>query len=128
MKKEEIKNIMVIFSDNDFIRVFDWIGKVSLMTIKNNNICDCMVLEESVDIENFIKSLIPTGIEFLQYREDKYADCCRYRNVTKEVVDRLKYGFNDICFIYNFDENFNGEDCDCESLIIDLYNNESYIR
>jgi hypothetical protein len=128
MKKEEIKNIMVIFSDNDFIRVFDWIGKVSLMTIKNNNICGCTVLEESNDIENFIKSLISTGIEFLQYREDKYADYCRYENVTKEVVDRLTEGFNDIYFIYNFDENFNGEGGGCESLIIDLDNNESYIR
>jgi hypothetical protein len=108
MKKEEIRNLMIIFSDNDFTSVFDWIGNVALLTIKNNNICNGRVLEESNDIENFIRSLIPAGIEFLQYRVDKYADYCRYEDVTKEKVERLTQGFNDLYFIYNFDENFNG--------------------
>ena len=30
MRKTEIKNIMVVFADNDFVCVFDWIGKVVL--------------------------------------------------------------------------------------------------
>ncbi len=128
MRKEEIKNIMVVFNDNDFVHVFDWIGKVSLMTIQNNNICGCMVLEESNDIENFIKSLIPIGIEFLQYREDKYADYCGYDDVTKKEVDRLTKEFKDIRFVYNFDDKFNGELGGSETLIIDLQNNQSYIR
>lgn len=128
MKKEEIKNIMVIFSDNDFIRVFDWIGKVTLMTITNKNICGCEVLEESNDIENFIKSLLPTGIEFLQYREDKFAKYCRYEEVEKETINRLIDYFSGICFVYNFDENFNDEYGGCETLIIDIQKNESYIR
>jgi hypothetical protein len=128
MKKEEIKNIMVIFSDNDFIRVFDWIGKVTLMTITNKNICGCEVLEESNDIENFIKSLLPTGIEFLQYREDKFAKYCRYKDVEKETINRLIDYFSRIHFVYNFDENFNDEYGGSETLIIDIQKNESYIR
>lgn len=129
MKKEEIQKIMIVFNDNDFIRVWDWVGKVSLMTILNNNICGGMVLEESEDIEKFILSLLPTGIEFLQYKEDKYADYCRYRDISKEEVDRLSNYFNNVKFVYNFDETnddfvFGGS----ETLIIDLVKKESFIN
>jgi hypothetical protein len=133
MKKENIKNIMVVFCDNDFVRVFDWIGKVTLNTITSNNICDCAVLEESTDIENFIKSLLPTAIEFIQYRQDKYAEFCRYKDITKDEITNLVNYFNDIEFVYNFSEDpiyghsyyIEGES---EILIIDLVNHKSYIR
>lgn len=129
MRKEEIKNILIIHADNDFVRVWDWIGKVALMTIPNTNICGCNVLEDSEDIEKFIHSLIPTGIEFLQYREDKYADFCRYEDVSKEHVKWLSDEFSYISFHYNVKETdeewkLGG----CETLFIDLENNKSYIR
>ena len=54
MKREEIKNIMIVHHDNDFVRVWDWIGKVVLMTLFNDvNICGCKILEDSEDIEKF---------------------------------------------------------------------------
>lgn len=129
MRKEEIKRIMIIHNDNDFVRVWDWIGKVALMTITNDNICGCKVLEDSEDFEKFIHSLLPTAIEFLQYREDKYADYCRYEDVDKEEVIRLSKYFENVKFKYNFDETdndfiFGGS----ETLIIDLEKNESFIR
>jgi hypothetical protein len=129
MRKEEIKRIMVVHNDNDFVRVWDWIGKVALMTIPNDNICGCRVLEESEDIEKFIHSLLPTAIEFLQCKEDKYADYCRYEDVSKEEVDRLSKYFGSVRFKYNFDESDNDwEFGGSETLIIDLEKNESYIR
>lgn len=129
MKKEEIKNIMVLYNDNDFVKVWDWIGKVSLMTILNDNFCGGKVLEESDDIERFILSLLPTAIEFLQYREDRYADFCRYENISETEVDRLSKYLSNIKFKYNFDETdedyiFGGS----EILIIDLHKKESYIK
>ena len=129
MKKEEIKNIMIIFSDNYLVRVWDWIGNITLYTLKNKNICNEELLEDSEHIEKFIKSLLPTAIEFTQYRVEKNKSLySRYRDITKEEVDRLASIFNDVYFIYNFDENFNNEGGGCESLIIDLENNKSYIR
>ena len=129
MKKEEIKKIMIVHNDNDFVRVWDWIGKVTLMTILNNNICCCKVLEDSEDIEKFVHSLLPTAIEFLQYREDKYAEYCRYRDISKEKLDYYVKYFEKVNFKYNFDETdhdwvFGGS----ETLIIDLEKKESYIR
>jgi hypothetical protein len=62
MRKEEIKNILIIHSDNDFVRVWNWIGKVTLFTLKNKNICDEEMLEDSEDIEKFVRSLLPTAI------------------------------------------------------------------
>ncbi len=129
MRKAEIKNIMVVFADNDFVCVFDWIGKVALNTITNNNICDCAVLEESTDIENFIKSLLPTAIEFLQYRTDKYAKFCRYTNISNTELDDLVKYFNNIEFIYNFSKDHEYYiEGGSEILIIDLELNTSYIR
>jgi hypothetical protein len=129
MKKEEIKKIMIIHNDNDFVRVWDWIGKVAIMTIPNDNICGCMVLEDSDDIEKFILSLLPTAIEFLQYREDKYTKFVRYRDISKEEVKRLADYFNDVTFKYNFDETDNDWDFGgSETLIIDLENKTSYIH
>lgn len=126
MKKDEIKRIMIIHNDNDFVRVWDWIGKVSLMTILNDNICGCRVLEDSEDIEKFIHSLLPTAIEFLQYKEDKYAKYCRYRDISKEDIDFYVKCFEKIKFKYNFDE-INYDFGVSEALIIDLEKNESYI-
>ncbi len=128
MRKEDIKNIMVVHNDNDFVRVWDWIGKVSLMTILNDNLCGCKVLEDSKDIEKFIHSLLPTAIEFLQYREDRYVEYPRYRDISKEEVNRLTNYFENIRFVYNFDDDFNGEWGGSETLIIDLEKKESYIR
>ena len=105
MRKEEIKRIMIVYSDNDFVRVWDWIGKVTLTTIiEDTNICGSKVLEDSDDIEKFIHSLLPTAIEFIQAREDKYTDFLRYENIDKEEVIRLTDYFKDIKFKYNFSE------------------------
>lgn len=105
------------------------IGKVALMTLLEDNCCDDKVLEETQDIENFIKSLIPTGIEFLQCRTDKYAEYCRYRDIDKAELERLTGFLSRAKFKYNFDETdgdwvFGG----CETLIIDLENKTSYIH
>lgn len=129
MRKEEIKKIMIVHNNNDFVRVWDWIGKVALMSITNDNICGGKILEESDDIEKFIHSLLPTAIEFIQAREDKYADFCRYEDISKDEVARLTEYFKYIRFKYNFDESdgdwvFGGS----ETLIIDLEKNDSYIR
>ena len=129
MRKEEIKKIMIVHNDNDFVRVWDWIGKVALMSITNDDICGGKILEESDDIEKFIHSLLPTAIEFIQARKDKYADFCRYEDISKDEVARLTEYFKYIRFKYNFDESdgdwvFGGS----ETLIIDLEKNDSYIR
>jgi hypothetical protein len=130
MRKQEIKKIMVVHNDNDFIRVWHWIGSVTLTTIKNDtNICGCKVLEDSEDIEKFIHSLLPTAIEFIQAREHKYADFVRYKNIEEVELNRLVSYFKNIQFKYNFEESdddwiFGG----FETLIIDLEKNESYIR
>lgn len=128
MKREDIKTIMVVYSDNDFVRVWDWIGKVVLMTINGDvNVCGGKILEESDDIEKFIKSLLPSAIEFMQYKEDKYSDYCRYRDIDKDEVITLSDYFKNIKFKYNFDDSdygFGGS----ETLIIDIEKNNSYIR
>ncbi len=130
MKREEIKNIMIVHHDNDFVRVWDWIGKVVLMTLFNDvNICGCKILEDSEDIEKFIHSLLPSAIEFIQEREDRYANYVRYNDISKEEVIRLTNEFKNIKIKYNFNE----QDDDwliggSETLIIDLEKLESYIR
>ena len=130
MRKEQIKNIMVVHSDNDFIRVWEWIGEVTLSTMLNVNTCSEEMLEESDDIENFIVSLLPTAIEFCQYRTSKYEDFCRYRDIDKTEVDRLTYCLKDcLTFKYNFDETdedwlFGGSEC----LVIDVENKKSYVH
>lgn len=124
MKTTEIKKICVVHNDSDFIRAWDWIGEITLKTIKDEeNICGGKVLEDSEDIENFIKSLLPTAIEFINYREDKYSQYNRYRDIDKEEVKRLSDLCSNVRFKYNYDEsdydlNFTGE-----ILIIDLEKN-----
>lgn len=115
---------MICHYDNDFVRVFDWIGKVTLMSLLELNICGEEMLETSDDIEAFIHSLLPTAIEFAQYK------CGRNRQTLEE--DKLIYlssYFKKMRFKYNFDETdedyiFGGS----ELLIIDLENKQSYIR
>lgn len=129
MRKEEIKKIMIVHNDNDFIRIWDWIGKITLLTLKTKNLCFEEMLEESEDIEKFVHSLLPTAIEFTQYRVAKYEDCSRYRDIEESELNRLTSEFKNIRFKYNFDESdddyvFGGS----EILIIDLEKNESYIR
>ena len=129
MRKEEIKKIMIVHNDNDFIRIWDWIGKITLLTLKTKNLCFEEMLEESEDIEKFVHSLLPTAIEFTQYRVAKYEDYSRYRDIEESELNRLTSEFKNIKFKYNFDESdddyvFGGS----EMLIIDLEKNESYIR
>jgi hypothetical protein len=129
MRKEEIKKIMIVHNDNDFIRIWDWIGKITLLTLKTKNLCFEEMLEESEDIEKFVHSLLPTAIEFTQYRVAKYEDYSRYRDIEESELNRLTSEFKNIRFKYNFDESdddyvFGGS----EMLIIDLEKNESYIR
>ena len=129
MRKEEIKKIMIVHNDNDFVRIWDWIGKITLLTLKTKNVCFEEMLEESEDIEKFVHSLLPTAIEFTQYRAAKYEDYSRYRDIEESELNRLTSEFKNIRFKYNFDESdddyvFGGS----EMLIIDLEKNESYIR
>ncbi len=130
IKREDIKRIMIRHSDNDFISVWDWIGKVFLMTINKDSNLFWPILEEQVDIENFIKSLIPTGIEFVMYRTDKYnSKYSRYRNIDSAELQRLVEHVSRVEFKYNFDYTdgdwiYGGH----ETLIIDIENNESFIR
>lgn len=129
MRKEEIKKIMIVHNNNDFIRIWDWIGKITLLTLKTKNLCFEEMLEESEDIEKFVHSLLPTAIEFTQYRVAKYEDYSRYRDIEESELNRLTSEFKNIRFKYNFDESdddyvFGGS----EMLIIDLEKNESYIR
>lgn len=111
---------MIAHYDNDFIRAWDWIGQVTLATIKNDtNCCGESVLETSEDIENFVRSLIPTAIKFIQYRED----------IRTSILSSLKQHLNKAKFKFNFEDSdpdweFGGS----ETLIIDLEKNESYIR
>ena len=130
MKREEIKKIMIVHGDNDFLRVWDWIGNVTLSTIvKDINICGGKILEDTDDIEDFIYSLLPTAIEFIQKKEDKYTPFVRYKNISGGDLQRLVDINKNIIFKYNFSETdedwlFGG----CETLIIDLEKKESYIR
>jgi len=129
MRKDEIKKIMVVHNDNDFVRVWDWVGKITLLTLKTKNVCYEEMLEESEDIEKFIHSLLPTAIEFAQYKTAKYEDYSRYRLIEESELNRLASEFKNIRFKYNFDETdddwvFGGS----ETLIIDLEQNESYTR
>jgi len=125
----EINKIVVIFSDNDFINTFHWIGKILLETINSKNITGCKVLETTEDIEKFVYSLLPTAIEFLQYRTDKYANLhpffIRYRNIEKEELDKL-VDFK-LKFIYNINDielnEYSGEH---EILVVDLMKKESF--
>ena len=129
MKTSEINTIMIVHNDNDFVRVWDWIGKVLLFTIKNQNLCGEDLLEESEDIEKFIQSILPTAIEFAQYRAGKYESYCRYENIDIDTLKSLSNSFSTVRFKYNFDVSdqdwvFGGS----ETLIIDITNNKSYIR
>ena len=129
MNKTEIKKIMITNIDNDFVRVWDWIGNVLLFTLTHKNICNEEMLEDSEDIEDFVFSLLPSAIEFTQYKACRYEDYVRYENVSKEEVSRLSEYFKNIKFKYNFNETdsdwiFGGS----ETLIIDLEKKESYIR
>lgn len=121
---------MVVFGDNDFIRVWDWIGSVTLTTIKNDtNVCGSKILEDTEDIEKFIYSLLPTAIEFIQAREDKYGNNKMYNDIDKEEVLRLVEYFKNVQFNYNFDEKeYDWILGGSETLIIDLEKNESYIK
>ena len=122
MEKEYIKKIMIVFGDNDFVRVWDWVGKVTLMTLIERNCCDEEMLGNTRDIESFVHSLLPTAIEFVQYRV--------YRDIDKDEVNRLAGSFKNIQFKYNFDEQTDSDWSwgGSETLIIDLEKGESFIR
>ena len=129
MRKQEIKKIMVVHNDNDFNCVWEWIGKITLLTIKTKNLCGEEMLEDSENIEKFRHSLLPAAIEFTQYKTSKYIGYSRYKNIEEVELNRLVSYFKNIQFKYNFDES--DDDWvfrDCETLIIDLEKNETYIR
>ena len=126
MKTEDIKRIMIVYNDNDFIRIWDWIGKVLLNTITTKNVCGEKMLEDSETIENFVFSLLPVAIEFTQYKVGKYEDYCLYNDITKKELDWLCDEFKNVKFNYNFEET--DDNFGCETLIIDFEKNKSYIR
>lgn len=133
MDKKDIKRIMIVHNDNDFIRAWDWVGKVTLSMLVETNYCGESQLNNSIDIENFIKSLIPTAIEFASYRveDSNYLDggFKRYRDISIEEVNYLVPHLSKAKFYYNFEDShpdyeFGG----AETLIIDLEAKTSYIR
>tara|TARA_B110001454_G_C12406975_1_gene303428 strand:+ start:58 stop:498 length:441 start_codon:yes stop_codon:yes gene_type:complete len=131
IETSDIKNIMIRFGDNDFRCVWAWIGKVlyDTMTTTNEN-CHSM-LEDSHMIEDFVHSLIPTAIEFTQYRTQKYdSNGFRYREITREELARLTEYFSTTKFIYNFDKETddNWKYGDSDALIIDLVTGESFVH
>ena len=125
MKREEIKTIKINFYDTDFVRVFDWIGKICLFTIlEDTNVCWGKLLEDTVDIEDFVHSLLPTAIEFIQYKEDKYSEFVRYEEISKDELTRLVKEFAPLEFLYNeIDDSSDGE-----SVVIDILNKTAYIK
>jgi fructose-1,6-bisphosphatase len=129
IRLNEIKNIMIVFGDSDFRRPFDWVGKVALMTLLNPvNICGCNILEESDDIEKFIISLLPTAIDFIQYRESKFARYPRYEAIPVEERDYLvNYLTERLIFKYNVDETDDKWFEDSGSLVIDLEGQKSFL-
>lgn len=124
MKRKNIKTIAIFFNDTDFVRMWDWIGETLLNTInKDTNICSEFILEDSKDIEDFVKSLIVPAFEFIQQKNNKYTEVVKYRRVSK--VDRILYKqyFKKTKFKYNKKINYTGN----EVLIVDIENNKSYI-
>jgi len=129
MKKDDIKTIMIVHNDNDFVRVWNWIGKILLSTLIDKNICNEEMLEDSEDIEKFVLSLLPIAIEFAQYKVGKYEKYNRYRDISDDELNYLVSEFKKVKFKYNFDKNdsdfkFGGS----ETLIIDLVEHTSDIR
>lgn len=133
MDKKDIKIIMIAHHDNDFVRAWEWIGKITLSTLVENNYCGESMLNNSIDIENFIRSLIPTAIEFASYRcEDRNSEergYKRYRDISTNEIDNLTEHLSRAKFYFNFEDThpdyeFGG----AETLIIDLENLTSFIR
>ena len=112
----DVDNIMIVFRDNDFCRVFDWIGRVALDTLLNTNFCNETIITDRIIFEDFVKSLLPIGIKFAQH---KYEDC-EYLSSEFTKCIYFKYNFN----LDDEDYIFGG----CELLIIDLIKKEYYIR
>lgn len=115
MRRDEIKRIIIHYGDNDFLQVFDWIGKVLLFTLENKNIVDEEILNNSNEIEQFVISLFPTAFNFV----------CKTARMNQAIIDDFKR----ITFEYNF--NYDNADYiwgSCESLIVDLETKDSYIR
>jgi hypothetical protein len=133
MDKSDIKRLMIVHNDNDFIRAWDWLGKVTLSTLVETNYCGESLLNNSRDIETFIKSLIPTAIEFASYRcEDSNSlarGFKRYRDISPMELDSLIPHLSKAKFYFNFeDSHLDYEFGGAETLIIDLENKTSYIR
>lgn len=129
LKSNEIKRMMIVHSDSDFCRVWDWIGKITLNTINSENYCGENILEDTDDIERFILSLLPTAIEFIFCRVDKYNDGDWYNDVDAAEIDRLNNHLRRVVFKYNFeDDDYDYEFGGSETVIIDLENKESYIN
>lgn len=129
MKTSDVKRIMIVHNDNDFIRAWDWLGKITLDTILSENICGEKMLEDTENIEKFVLKLLPVALEFANCKTDKYKSFPRYQDIQDEELDNLMKYFNNCRFKYNFDDTdedwiFGG----CETLIIDIENGESYIR
>lgn len=91
MKTSEIKNIVLVYNDSDYVRVWHWIANVLLFTVKNKNLCDENMLVNSDDIIRFVKSLIPTALEFAQYRTDEYKLGCNTSDIDYIANRLMKY-------------------------------------
>jgi hypothetical protein len=91
------------------------------------------LLNNSKDIETFIKSLIPTAIEFAAYRCEDSDSLARgfkrYRDISPMELDSLIPHLSKAKFYFNFEYSHpDYEFGSAETLIIDLENKTSYIR
>lgn len=114
MKTKDIKEIMIVYSDNDYWRVWDWIGHMVISTL------DFGALDTSEKIEDFIRSLIPTAVKFIMLSDEETSQA--------DIDDDIEYCAN-VTFKYNFppddpDWTFKNSD----TVIIDLVNKISYIN
>jgi hypothetical protein len=127
MKTSDIKRIMIVHNDNDFIRVWEWIGKTVIDALAEGNYCGESVLSNSEDIEKFIALLIPIGIEFFQYRVG--VEGKRYREINESELTHLNEHLSRFRIKYNFDySDGDWESGGAETLIIDVESKQSYTR
>lgn len=122
MDRKSLNNIMMIHSDPDHVRVWDYIGQMLLKTITEDTNCCCeTLLPTTEDIESFVYSFLPIAVEFALFPGEKL-DKEEVQIIAEELARLIK-------FEYNFNKNnsnyqFGGSECQ----IIDLIECKSYIH
>lgn len=84
-----MKNIVIIGFDNDFMDALDFIAKSLLLFVNKETLTGNTILTTKDDVLSFIKSMLPTAIEFGCYRVTDEYNSERYRKIEKTELDRL---------------------------------------